>query len=61
MGGMADMFKKPKQPEPVKMPDPEDPTVLEAKRREQQKRMSAGRSSTDMTSGGGTYSGTLLG
>lgn len=62
MGGITDMFKKPKQPEAIKMPDPEDPTALEAKRRDQARRKVDGRASTDLASGGsGTYSNTLLG
>lgn len=68
MGGITDMFKKPEKPEAVKMPDPEDTTVLEAKRRERMKIAGTGRTSTNLSGGQaqggaapGTYSGTLLG
>ena len=68
MGGIADMFKKPKTPDPVRMPDPEDTTVLEAKRRERSRMAAGGRTSTNLSGSGtqggsaaGTYTETLLG
>jgi hypothetical protein len=61
MGGIAKMFS-PKLPKPepvVRMPDPQDPAVLEAQRKKRRELLaSGGRESTDLT---GSYMNSTLG
>jgi hypothetical protein len=57
---MSNIFKTPKPPPPqppAPMPDPEDPAIVEAKRRELATRPRGGRLSTILTGGGGRSSG----
>ncbi len=69
MGGIGELFspRTPKAPEPVKMPDPEDPAKLEAERRKRATATGSGRASTvlgesgAMEGGSGVYQKTLLG
>lgn len=72
MGGIGELFspKKLRAPETVRMPDPEDPAALEAKRRKASTATGTGRASTVLgdvsgdaagMAGGSTYGGTLLG
>lgn len=57
---MSSLFKTPKAPQPVRMPDTEDPAAEEARRRKALEAMQrGGRASTVLS--GDTYSGNTLG
>lgn len=56
MGGLKNLFnpQTPKLPDPIRMPDPMDPAVLEAKRQKMaQLQTRGGRQSTILTDTGG--------
>lgn len=67
MSGLGDIFKSPKMPtaadKPVtRMPDTEDPTVVEAgRRRVREERARGGRESTDLSGSAPAYGGKDLG
>jgi hypothetical protein len=65
LGGMPKVAQ-PKMPDPVRIPSPDDPDLLEARRRRMQDEMAnrQGRQSTQLSGDGGsrpTYSRTTLG
>ncbi len=55
--------KSPKMPEPVRIPQPEDPDVLAARQRRvyEEENNKRGRSSTALSGGGEAFSRTTLG
>lgn len=65
MGGLTEMFKKPKMPElpaTTRIPDAMDPSVLEAgRRRKAQQQAVGGRESTNLEGAKPAYSNADLG
>lgn len=65
MGGLTEMFKKPqlpKVPDPTRVPDAMDPSVVEeGRRRKQMQRTASGRDSTNLEGAKPAYSSTDLG